>query len=200
MKLKSLCRLVRHDLFCNLHSIRIRARILLGRAAEKVALGCLGYCASADDLQGIASHDLRPSTGIGYRVECTSRKNTHPTLSVDTRQAENQTCNRPETFSVAARVMASEAGGQSTKCRRQVPWLSRLTLLGVCVYGPVLPMWYLSTTSIAAPTCLLLATQAWISGGLCLLASSWIDDLNSLQNVKVHTPLPTASSETEVKP
>jgi hypothetical protein len=67
-----------------------------------------------------------------------------------------------------------------------VPWLGRLIILGVCVYGPALPMWYLSTIAIQAPIWLLLATQGWLSAGLCLLASTWIDILNSSPNVLAH--------------
>ena len=93
-------------------------------------------------------------------------------------------CNHLETSSWVSPVGASESHGKSTKCRRQVPFLSKLTLLAICVYGPVLPMWYLSTDLTPAPTCLLLATQAWVSAGLCLLASSWIDHLNSSTNAK----------------
>lgn len=67
-------------------------------------------------------------------------------------------------------VKSSGAASESTRSREPWPWLVRLLVLGVAAYGPVLPMWYLSTTPLPAPIWLLLATQGLLTMSVCLLA------------------------------
>lgn len=184
MKLKSLCTVVWRGLLVVLHSVTSRLQILTERAVEAEARDHQDSCASAGDLPDTATRDLGHVEETRYSAACKSRKTDPASMSVDTHRGANQTCIRPEIFLEASPVRASEAHGQSTKYNPRVPWLARLIILGGCAYGPVLPMWYLSTTSIPAPIWLLLATQGWLAMSLGLLAWSWINGEIFSTNVK----------------
>ena len=188
MKLKRSRRLSSHVLFCVLHSLRSLRSSLNACSEASLAAYDLGSYASDCDQPCIANRLWIQSGEIRCRRECMCHRIRPSSLGVDKCRNGNQMCNHLGIQINASAQKADDAASQSTKCRRQAPWLSRLMLLGLCVYGPVLPMWYLSTIAIPAPMCLLLATQAWLSGGLCLLASSWLDDLYSPQNAHVHRP------------
>lgn len=166
--------LLRHVLFGGLRLFTSRLSSSIAKEDATEAPGCLDSCASADDQQGIASHAWPPATGIRFRPECMCRKKDLASSRADTPRAVGQTCIRPEIEAASSVQKSLGEISRSTKYNPRVPWLARLLILGVCAYGPALPMWYLSTTSLQPPIWLLLATQGWLAMSLGLLAWSWV--------------------------
>ncbi len=101
----------------------------------------------------------------------------------DTCQSPRQQCNHSESGAGAsvprsmnrASAQSRDADAKHTKRKRPISWPMKLLLLGACVYLPVLPLLWTSTTSLQPPMCLLLATQGWLSMSLGLLVWSWIE-------------------------
>ena len=187
-KLKSLCTVAVSCLIVCLLCFTSRLRRMLYAYLKLVGTepDCLDPCASDACLIGITNHERRHAEATQSLAACMIHNITLPSLNADKDRALNQTCNHLGIFAECSTLKARDAALRPTKCIQQLLWLSKLILLGICVYGPVLPMWYLPTTSIPAPMWLLLATQAWISGGLCLLASSWFEILNYSHNNVIH--------------
>ena len=169
-------------------------------ASGKEVGDCRGLHESVSYPQGSATRIFRVLEETPNLEVCTSRKTTRPAMNDDKGQVSHRRSTHLQKSAYRQETSTSGAASQASKYNPRVRLPARLMILGGCAYGPALPMWYLSTTSLQPPIWLLLATQGWLAMSLGLLAWSWISREGFSPNVEGMARRANESRATESQP